>query len=145
MDSYLISHFLFYGLIFAAFFFSWRIGKNMLKKKGIIAAITASILASTIILTICGAIWHQIVPDLIGKGIILFIYSLAIAAGNVLVISLLLYKKSSQKGWVLFTRLPTKWKSIVKIWQCFIMQKITEKEIGNLKFICYTFSFMHNT
>ncbi|MDL0435818.1 hypothetical protein QQB53_08510 [Niallia sp. SS-2023] len=98
MDSYLISHFLFYGLIFAAFFFSWRIGKNMLKKKGIIAAITASILASTIILTICGAIWHQIVPDLFGKGIILFIYSLAIAAGNVLVISLLLYKKSSQKG-----------------------------------------------
>ena len=93
MESFLITQFLFYGLIFAAFFFSWKIGKKLLERKGIIAAILASIFSSTIILAICGAIWHQVVPDLITKGLILIIYGVAIAAGNLLVICLLLYKK----------------------------------------------------
>lgn len=98
MESFLITQFLFYGLIFAAFFFSWKIGKNLLEKKGIIASILASILSSTIILAICGAVWHQVVPELITKGVILIIYGAAIAAGNLLVVNLLLNKKSRQNG-----------------------------------------------
>lgn len=95
LDSHFIfTQFLFYGILFAALFFSWKIGKYFLKTKGIVIAAIASILSSICFLVICGAIWYQVVPDLFSKGVILFIYIGLLAAGNGVVIRYLLYKRS---------------------------------------------------
>ncbi|TRZ37963.1 hypothetical protein CEQ21_21335 [Niallia circulans] len=95
LDSHFIfTQFLFYGILFAALFFAWKIGKYILKSKGIVFAAVGSILSSICFLMICGAVWYQAVPDLFTKGILLLIYILMLAAGNGLVIRLLLYKRS---------------------------------------------------
>lgn len=89
---------LFFGIILVAFWIAWKLGVKGLKKWGIWIAVMISLLSSAVILVPAGYYWYVTEPDLLGKGLALFVYRISFFIINAITILRLVLLKRTFNG-----------------------------------------------